>query len=105
MSNVFDVLHRDLVHLDSNNAFDEFMNVYKFRGGKYIFRSLFELQNFYFPNAKGEEDKTRSLLAKRDGYGVLVDNSEYQKLLDNKNILTDHRISKEEFRKVIGLNE
>lgn len=105
MSDIFDVLHRNLVHLDSNDAFDEFMNVYKFRGGKYVFKSLYELQNFYYPNSKGDEDNTRSLLAARDGYGVLVDNDEYQVLLNNKNILVDHRISKEEFRNIMGLSE
>lgn len=103
MSDIFEILHKDLVYLDSEKAFEEFMTVYKFRGGKYIFKSLFEIQNFYYPDENGEEDDTRSLLANRDGYGCLVNNTEYQKLLDLKNILVDKRISKEEFLKRVNL--
>ncbi len=103
MSEQFDILHGNLVYLNSDKAFKEFMDVYIFRGGKYVFKSLFEMQNFYYEDENGKEDKSRSMVASRDGYGCLVDNDEYQGMIDRRNILIDKRISKEEHLKIIGI--
>lgn len=96
----FKELHEGLAYLNSTEAFDEFIAVYKFRGGTFVFKSLFDLQNFYYSDKNGEGDNNRPLLASCDGRGYRVNDVEYQKLLDVKNILKDNRISREEYLKL-----
>ena len=96
----FEGLHEGLAYLNSTQAFEEFMSVYKFRGGKYVFKSLFELQNFYYPDENDKENNNVPLLASCDGRGYRVSNVEYQKLLDLKNITKDNRVSREEYLKL-----
>jgi len=99
--NKFEKLHFNLVYLNSAKAFEEFMAVYTFRGGKYKFESFQDIQNFYYVDKNGNKDEAKSLLGVRDSYGCQVDNTEYQSLVDKKNILIDKRISKEEFMRMI----
>lgn len=79
MSLSYDELHEGLVYLNSTDAFEEFITLYKFRGGEYVFKSLFELQNYYY-SMNGKEHPSHSLLACCDGRGYRVNNEEYFKI-------------------------